>query len=160
MSRKSSLLRVAVVGAVVLLSGLAFSVGTTWAQGHVAFGGSSSASLTANAVCSLNGGVCSGTQTARIGNRVPFAMTLSNLEAFQATAPSGSSSCSFVVRVSTSGTAAYASTSLACTISAGKQTCSNTTSPVNVYAGDSVQIQFIEVGTCSGYINFGVAGSY
>lgn len=131
------------------------------AQGKVTFGGSSSASLTANAVCPPNGGVCNGTTTAAVGQRVPFTMTLSNLYAFQATSPSGSSSCSFVVRVSPGGTGAYASTPLSCSITANSgRSCSNTTSAVTVNAGDSIQVSFVEAGTCSGFVNFGLQGSY
>jgi hypothetical protein len=36
----------------------------------------------------------------------------------------------------------------------------NTTASVSVAAGDSVQIEFVKAGTCSGYINWGVAGTY
>jgi hypothetical protein len=160
-ARESNRLRIAGVGAIVLLLGLALSVHSAWAQGHVAFGGSSSASLTASSVCPPNGGVCSATLTARIGLRIPFAMTLSSLYAFQATAPTSGSSCSFIVRTSAGCTTAYASTSLSCSITPSTNlTCSNTTATVNVNAGDCVQIQFVEVGTCSGYVTFGLAGSY
>ena len=145
------------VGGAQALSGLGALVSGT---GNVVYGGTSSASLTASAVCPLNGGVCSGTLTSAIGTRIPFAMTLSNLVAFQANAPASGSSCSFVVRTSAGGTAAYQSTPLSCTIGAGGTTCTNTSSSVQVAAGDSVQLQFIKSGTCSGYINWGVAASY
>ena len=157
-----------VVGAVVL--SLAFFAGGAKAlsvlgalatgSANVVYGGASSASITASSVCPLDGGVCSGTLTSRVGNRIPFAMTLSNLVAFQATAPASGSSCTFVVRTSAGGTAAYVSTPLSCTIAAGGLSCANTGSSVAVAAGDSVQIQFIESGTCSGYINWGLAGTY
>ena len=49
---------------------------------------------------------------------------------------------------------------VACTIVAGATTCANTTSTVTVNAGDSVQIEFVKNGTCSGYITWGVAGTY
>ena len=157
-----------VIGGVVL--SLAFFFGGTQAlssfgflapgSGNVVYGGASSASLTASAVCPLNGGACSGTLTSRIGNRIPYAMTLSSLVAFQATAPSPGSSCTFVVRTSAGGNAAYVSTPLSCTIAAGSTTCVNNASSVQVAAGDSVQIEFIENGTCSGYVNWGLAGTY
>jgi hypothetical protein len=129
-------------------------------QGNVAWGGASSTSLTTSAVCPLNGDVCSGTLTSRVGTRVPFNMTLSNLYASQATAPASGSTCVIVVRTSAGGTAAYVSTPLSCTIAAGSTTCANTTSTVVVAAGDSVQIEFVKNGTCSGYISWGVAGTY
>ena len=131
------------------------------AQGKVAFGGASSAALTANAVCPPSGGVCSSTTTAAVGQRVPFAMTLSNLYAFQTTAPATASTCSFVVKVSPGGTGAYASTALSCSITpTSNKTCANTTSAVTVNPGDSIQVSFVEVGTCSGFINFGFQGTY
>ena len=129
-------------------------------SGNIAYGGASSTSLTTSAVCPLNGDVCSGTLTARVGTRIPFNMTLSNLYASQATAPSSGSTCVLVVRTSAGGTAAFVSTPLSCTIGAGSTTCANTTSTVQVAAGDSVQIEFVKNGTCSGYISWGVAGTY
>lgn len=157
-----------VAGAVVL--SLAFFIGGTQAlsafgalatgTGNLAYGGASSASLTASAVCPLNGGVCSATLTSNVGTRIPYAMTLSNLVAFQATAPASGSSCTFVLRTSAAGTSAYQSTPLSCTIGAGARTCSNPSSTVVVAAGDTVQLEFIESGTCSGYINWGVAATY
>lgn len=168
--RRSGPLRAALVVAGGVVLSLAFFVGGAQAlsafgalatgSANVVYGGASSASLTASAVCPLNGGVCSGTLTSRIGNRIPYAMTLSNLVAFQATAPASGSSCTFVVRTSAGGTGAYVSTPLSCTIAAGSTTCVNNTSSVSVAAGDSVQIEFIENGTCSGYINWGLAGTY
>ena len=157
-----------VVGGVVL--SLAFFVGGAQAlaafgalasgSANVVYGGASSASLTARSVCPLNGGVCSSTLTSMVGTRVPFAMTLSNLRAYQATAPGSGSTCSFVVRTSAGGTAAYVSTPLSCTVAAGSTTCVNTTASVSVAAGDSVQLEFVKSGTCSGYITWGLAGTY
>jgi hypothetical protein len=157
-----------IVGGVVL--SLAFFVGGAQAltaigalatgSANVVYGGASSASLTASSVCPLNGGVCSATLTSMVGSRMPFAMSLSNLRAFQATAVPSGSTCSFVIRTSAGGTAAYVSTPLSCTIATGSTTCVNTTASVSVAAGDSVQIQFVKSGTCSGYINWGLAGTY
>lgn len=131
------------------------------AQSNAVFGGASSASLTANAVCPPNGGVCSATTTSSIGLRVPQPMTLSGLYAFQATAPASGSSCTFTVRVSPGGTGAYSSTALSCSITpTSNRTCSNTTSSVPVNAGDTIQILFVESGTCSGFVNFGLKGTF
>lgn len=131
------------------------------AQSTAIFGGASSAALTANAVCPPNGGVCSATTTSNVGMRVPQTMTLSNLYAFQATAPATGSSCTFTVRVSPGGTGAFASTALSCSITpTSNRTCSNTTSSVPVNAGDIIQIMFVESGTCNGYINFGLKGAF
>lgn len=131
------------------------------AQSVAVFGGASSTSLTANAVCPPNGGVCSATTTSNIGMRVPQAMTLSSLYAFQSTAPAKSSSCTFIVRVSPGGTGAYSSTALSCSItSTSSRTCANTGSSVPVNAGDIIQILFVESGTCSGYVNFGLTGAF
>ena len=163
-------LRVVLVLAAGVILSTAFFVGNARAlsilgalatgSANVVYGGASSASLTASSVCPLNGGVCSGTLTSNVGNRIPFAMTLSNLVAFQASAPASGSSCTFVVRTSAGGTATYQSTPLSCTIGAGGKTCANTTASVTVAAGDSVQVEFIESGTCQGYVNWGVAGTY
>lgn len=133
----------------------------SWASavhaGGQAIGGPSSASLTASAVCPPGGGVCSGTLTALIGMRVPYAATLNQLYAFVATAPASGSSCSLTVRKSTGCTTAYASTALACTVTGNgsTKTCQNTGSTITVAAGDCIQILYTEVGTCNGYVNWG-----
>jgi hypothetical protein len=120
--------------------------------------GASSASLTASAVCPPTGGVCSGTLTSQIGIRMPYSATLNQLFAYQATAPASGSSCSFTVRVSPSCTGTYNSTALACTITGNgsAKTCQNTSSSSTVNAGDCVQILFTEVGTCNGFVNWGL----
>jgi len=131
------------------------------AQSAAVFGGASSTSLTASAVCPPNGGVCSATTTSNVGLRVPQAMTLSSLYAFQSTAPTSGSSCTFTVRVSPGGTGAYSSTALACSITpTSSRTCANTGSSVPVNAGDIIQILFVESGTCSGFVNFGLKGAF
>jgi hypothetical protein len=168
--KKIRALRVALVVAAGVILSTAFFVGNARAlsvlgalatgSANVVYGGASSASLTASSVCPLDGGVCSGTLTSRVGNRMPFAMTLSNLYAFQASAPGSGSSCTFLVRTSAGSTATYQSTPLSCTIGAGATTCANTSASLNVAAGDSVQIEFIESGTCQGYVNWGLAGTY
>lgn len=154
-----------VIFIMVLSAGAAFyptrASAQTTTPGYAAFGGSSSASLTANSVCPLNGGVCSSTLTTKIGLRVPFGMTLRNLVATQSSAPTSNSSCSLVVRTSTACTANYVSTGLSCSITPSSGlTCSNASAQVPVNAGDCVQIQFVEVGSCSGFVTFGVSGAY
>lgn len=132
----------------------------TWATpagggaGKFAYGGSSSASLAADAVCDPNGNVCSTTLTTLTGAIIPFAGTIRNLYAAISTAPSGST-CIFTVRKSTNCQAAYANTTLTCTVASAGRTCNNTTASVSVVAGECLQILFDENTVCSGFINWG-----
>lgn len=136
----------------------------SWAAptGKIAWGGASSASLTANAVCSPNGNVCSSTITTATGARLPFNVTIRNLYASIATAPAAASTCAFVVRKSTSCTAAYASTTLTCSVvgNGSTRTCTDTSNTVSVSAGDCLQISYVETGTCSGVISWGFELDY
>lgn len=144
-----------------LLIGLVFSfvysVQSQTSGGRMLIGGSSSSSLTASAVCPPTGGVCNGTLTTLIGIRMPFAATLDKLYGFQGNAPSSGDSCAFTVRTSAGCTAAYSSTALSCTITGNGslKTCQNTSASVAVAAGDCVQVQFTEIGRCSGFANWG-----
>lgn len=132
----------------------------TWATpagggaGKFAYGGSSSASLTADAVCDPYGNVCSTTLTTLAGAVVPFSGTIRNLYAAIGTAPSGST-CIFTVRKSTNCQAAYADTTLTCTVASGGRVCNNTTASASVVAGECLQILFDESTVCSGFINWG-----
>lgn len=125
--------------------------------GGMILAGASSASLNASAVCPPTGGLCSGTLTSLVGIRIPFDVTLNQLFAFQANAPASGSSCSFTVRKSAGCTTAYSATSLSCTIAGNgsARTCQNTGSSALASAGDCLQVQFTEVGTCSGFTNWG-----
>lgn len=119
-----------------------------------AYGGSSSASLAADAVCDPNGNVCSTTLTTLTGAIIPFASTIKNLYAAISTAPSGHT-CIFTVRKSTNCQAAYAATTLTCTVASGGRVCNNTTAAPTVVAGECLQIFFDENTVCSGFLNWG-----
>ncbi len=135
----------------------------TWAA--VAGGGSSktmisghsSASLTADAVCSAGYSVCNATLTTKFGMTMPYAVTIKNLYGSVQTAPAAGSTCAFIVRQSSSCTGNYANTALTCTITGnGSLTnCSNTTNTVTVPAGNCLQILYDETGTCAGIISYG-----
>ena len=131
----------------------------TWAtpaggSSRMWIGGSSSASLTADAVCDPFGNVCSTTLTSLTGAVLPFAGTIKNLYARIGTNPSGSS-CIYTVRKSTDCRAAYANTALTCTITTGTGSCSDLVNTVSVSAGECLQILFDESTVCSGFINWG-----
>lgn len=126
-------------------------------------GGSSSASLTTDAVCDPFGNVCNTTPSAsKIGAVIPSAATIKNLYGVIGNSPSPKSSCAFTVRKSASCTGPYADTALACAIAGNGslRTCSNTTATVNVGAGDCLQVFFDETGTCSGFANWGFEASF
>ncbi len=136
----------------------------TWAA--VAGGGSSkaiisghsSASLTADAVCSGSGyNVCNATLTTKFGTTMPYDVTIRNLYGSVQTAPAAGSTCAFTVRQSSACTGAYANTALTCTITGNGslRTCSDTTHTVTVPAGNCLQILYDETGTCAGIISFG-----
>lgn len=119
-----------------------------------AYGGSSSASLAADAVCDPYGNVCSTTLTTLTGAIIPFAGTIKNLYAAISAAPSGST-CIFTVRKSTNCQAAYANTTLTCTVASAGRVCNNTTAAPTVVAGECLQILFDENTVCAGFINWG-----
>jgi hypothetical protein len=119
-----------------------------------AYGGSSSASLSADAVCDPHGNVCSTTLTTLTGAIIPFAGTIKNLYAFISTAPS-SNTCIFRVRKSTTCLASYANTTLTCTITSGNNACSDTANTQSIAAGECLQIFFDENTVCTGFINWG-----
>ncbi len=123
--------------------------------GKALFYASSSASLSANAYCNLQGYDVCGTSTTESRNqtRVPFTGTLKNLYAWFDVAQASGDSCTFYVY---SGTcrSALASTGITCNISTSPYfECSDTTNTAAVTAGQCIQIFFNEVaGTCAGFI--------
>lgn len=136
----------------------------TWAtpaggSARIAWGGSSSASITADVVCHpLGYAVCNTTVTTGFGATVPMAVTIKNLYAIMATAPASSNSCAFTVRKSTDCQASsYSATALTCTVvgNGSLKTCSDTSNTAAISAGNCLQIFFDETGTCSGIITWG-----
>ncbi len=157
MKNTRSFLGLRLVVLAVSFFGLGSSALAAVNAGGMIVAGASSASLTATAVCPANGGACNATLSSLIGIRVPFAVTLGQFYGFQATAPASGSSCAFIVRKSTACTAAYAATTVSCTITGNgsARTCQNTTSTATAAAGDCLQMYFSETGTCSGFANWG-----
>jgi hypothetical protein len=137
-----------------------FNQNSAVAAGSIAIGGSSSASITASAVCPGNGGTCSATMTTALGVRMPFSLTIWNLYASQTSSPASATTCAFTIRKSIGCTGAYASTGITCSLSGTAKTCQDNTHSATVAAGDCLQLMFVETGTCSGYINWGLQGDY
>lgn len=130
----------------------------TWGVVKSIIGGSSSASLTADAVCDPFGNVCNGTVTNPVGAYIPYAGTMRNLYAAIQTAPANGSSCAYTVRKSTTCAASsYSNTLLTCTITGNgsARTCTDLSNEVALSASECIQVFFDETGTCSGFITWG-----
>ncbi len=143
------------------------SDGTTWnstapagGAAKIAWSGASSASLTASSICLPNSyTVCGTTLTAATGVVVPMNVTIKNLYANNSvTAPGAGSTCKFIVRKSTTCAASsYSDTALTCTIvgNGSLKTCSDTSHTDTVSAGNCLQLEYIESGTCAGVVSWG-----
>ncbi len=132
----------------------------TWATpvDKFAWGGGSSASLTADAVCNISGyNVCNATITAAVGDMMPAAVTIKNL---YAKISGAGGTCVFKVRESTTCTASsFVDTNLTCQISG--TSCSDTSNTDTIAAGNCLQMYFDEtVNGCSGTIYYGFEMQY
>jgi hypothetical protein len=120
------------------------------------FSGRSSASLTADSYLHPYGAVGAGTSEATEGAQVPFAGTIKNLVGYMSAVQGAGDTCRFVIRKAVgSCTAAFADTTLLCSMVNAVQNCSDTSDTVSVSANDCLQVWFDEAaGTCSGFVSW------
>lgn len=113
--------------------------------------------LSTDVVCPPSGFVtCSASTNALNGMMVAIDVTVKNLRAQLATAPTAGNSCVYTIRKSTDCSAAYSATSVTCTIvgDGAAKTCSDTSNTATISAGECIQIHFDEQTACSGAPNW------